>query len=45
VDARKLALTLQDLAGSLEGTDIPADQIPIIVGSAAGVLLALTQPR
>jgi len=45
VDARKLALTLQDLSTSLEGTDIPADQVPIIVGAAAGVLLALTQPR
>jgi hypothetical protein len=45
MDMRKVALALQDLRGAMEGTDIPEEKIDIIIGSAAGVMLALTHDR
>jgi hypothetical protein len=45
MDMRKLALALQDLRNSLPSTDIPEEKHDLIVGAAAGVMLALTHDR
>jgi hypothetical protein len=45
MDSRKLALALQDLRNALPATDIPEEKIDLIVGAAAGVMLALTHDR
>jgi hypothetical protein len=42
---RKMALALEDLRGALGGTDIPEEKLDLIVGAAAGVMLALTHDR
>lgn len=43
MDMVKLAKALAEFRTALTITDIPEDQIPIIVGAAGGVALALTQ--
>jgi hypothetical protein len=37
----QLAEAIEELHRGLTGTSIPADQVPIIVGAAAGVMMAL----
>ena len=45
MDASQVADAVRDLRLALTSTDVPEDQIPLIVGAAAGVMMALTSSR
>jgi len=40
---RETARLLEELRGFLSLTDMPEDQVPIVVGAAAGIMLALAR--